>query len=303
MKKFMAILLCITLVMPFASSTNVEAVSKTYTFTDSYITNVSLEYTGKDKELIAVVDNEKYVITCNFVVAFAACDSDGTIWLTDNSKNIYWADAPDYKSVYYFDSGELCYLKGNNDYIGALTLLRRPGMAYYLPTSDEIDVYVNDDIQFVFKVCYEDVIPVNATGATQCPTTPPASTSKPNSNSDKKPSGSSDKTGSKNAYSKVKVKGNTISLLNKKNKAVKKATLNKKTGVMKYNKKKVKGVKSASFSKKGSLVYLTKGKKAYYYIGKKRILIKKKVSAIKTDAKKFAVYLKLKNGKKVKISR
>ena len=68
MKKFMAILLCITLVMPFASSTNVEAVSKTYTFTDDFFPTTNLEYTGKDKEIIVVSNGTKHIIPCDFVV-------------------------------------------------------------------------------------------------------------------------------------------------------------------------------------------------------------------------------------------
>ena len=295
-KKFWAILLCITLVMPFASSTNAEAVTKNYTYNNSDVSTITIEYNQVNKNINVIINGNDNLVTCDFIIPYAECDAYGTVWITDRHANIYWLDRSDYQTVHYFACGKIVFYRPT-DYLNGFEYQSDKNNIYYLPTPDELQLILNGG-KFNPKLLHSYSSSDDSSGSIN----KPSSTSKPNAASNK-PSGSSKTNSSKNAYSKVKVKGNAITLCNKKNKAVKKATLNKKTGILKYNGKKVKHVKSAYFSKKGSLVYLTKSGKAYYYIGKKQILIKKKVSAIKTNAKKFATYLKLKNGKKVRITR
>ena len=94
-------------------------------------------------------------------------------------------------------------------------------------------------------------------------------------------------------------KGSTISLVDSSGNVIKTITL--KAGKLTVNKRVVKNVKSSYFTKKGTVVYLTKSGKAYYINSKnKPKLIKAKVKQLKTS-KGFAINLKLKNGKTVKI--
>lgn len=219
-------------------------------------------------------------------IFFVNGDSNGTIWI-----NIY-AKPELYKPELYWLSYELEGNQMSLHYFGE-------GRMYYSSTSSYVDRYspYGSDNELSLPNLDELSKLLNN------PNTPVEPSSQPNATTTVKPIPTKTPAPTpkviKDKISKSKKTKTKVTLLSNTGKVLKTVKFNKKTGIMVYNKKKIKKVKAVYFTKKGNIVYITKSKKAYYFIGKKSTLIKSKVSSVKTS-KGFATHLVIKKGKKVK---
>ena len=141
-KKIWAILLCITLVMPFASSTNAEAVTKNYTYNNSDVSTITIEYNQVNKNINVIINGNDNLVTCDFIVPYAECDAYGTVWLKDGHANIYWLDRSDYQTVHYFACGTIVFYRPT-DYLNGFEYQSDKNNIYYLPTPDELQLILN----------------------------------------------------------------------------------------------------------------------------------------------------------------
>ncbi len=98
---------------------------------------------------------------------------------------------------------------------------------------------------------------------------------------------------------KVSNSGNKI-ILKSNNEEIKSVIFKKKLSTLIYRKVTEKNVKNVYFTKKGTVIFLNKNNKLYYFKGLKKKLLASKVSCVKTK-KKFATKYVLKKGKKVTI--
>ncbi len=73
-----------------------------------------------------------------------------------------------------------------------------------------------------------------------------------------------------------------------------------KSGILKYKKSAIKKIKDATFTETGDIIYLKKNGDAYYVSNSKIKFLRHKVKSIKKKTN-FAISLKLKNGKTVKL--
>lgn len=73
-----------------------------------------------------------------------------------------------------------------------------------------------------------------------------------------------------------------------------------KSGILKYKKSAIKKIKDATFTETGDIIYLKKNGDAYYVSNSKIKFLRHKVKSIKKK-NNFAISLKLKNGKTVKL--
>ena len=232
-------------------------------------------------------------------IFFVSGDSNGTIWINIDS-NLYESMPELYYISYELEGNEMSLHSFNNGYMHLSTSPYVGTYAsfpsekeYNLPNLDELSKLLNnpntpaESSQPSFSP--SPVIPTETPNVTVSPTKKPIPTKKP----------APTPKVVKEKISKSKKTKTKVYLLSNTGKVLKKVKFSKKTGVMVYNKKKIKKVKDVFFTKKGTVMYFTKSKKAYYFIGKKRILIKSKVSSIKTY-KGLATQLVIKKGKKAK---
>lgn len=256
-----------------------------------------------DCTLFVTIDNQEFQFNFDSTkkgdIFFVSGDSNGTIWINIDS-NLYESIPELYFISYELEGNEMSLHYFNNGYMHLSTSPYVGTYAsfpsekeYNLPNLDELSKLLNnpntpaESSQPSFSP--SPVIPTETPNVTVSPTKKPIPTKKP----------APTPKVVKEKISKSKKTKTKVYLLSNTGKVLKKVKFSKKTGVMVYNKKKIKKVKDVFFTKKGTVVYFTKSKKAYYFIGKKRILIKSKVSSIKTY-KGLATQLVIKKGKKAK---
>ena len=256
-----------------------------------------------DCTLFVTIDNQKFQFDFDSTkkgdIFFVSGDVNGTIWINIDS-NIYESMPELYFISYELEGNEMSLHYFNNGYMQFSTYPYVGTYAsfpskkeYNLPNLDELSKLLNnpntpaESSQPSFSP--SPVIPTETPNVTVSPTKKPIPTKKP----------APTPKVVKEKISKSKKTKTKVYLLSNTGKVLKEVKFSKKTGVMVYNKKKIKKVKDVFFTKKGTVVYFTKSKKAYYFIGKKRILIKSKVSSIKTY-KGLATQLVIKKGKKAK---
>ena len=256
-----------------------------------------------DCTLFVTIDNQKFQFNFDSTkkgdIFFVSGDVNGTIWINIDS-NIYESMPELYYISYELEGNEMSLHYFNNGYMQFSTYPYVGTYAsfpsekeYNLPNLDELSKLLNnpntpaESSQPSFSP--SPVIPTETPNVTVSPTKKPIPTKKP----------APTPKVVKEKISKSKKTKTKVYLLSNTGKVLKEVKFSKKTGVMVYNKKKIKKVKDVFFTKKGTVVYFTKSKKAYYFIGKKRILIKSKVSSIKTY-KGLATQLVIKKGKKAK---
>lgn len=256
-----------------------------------------------DCTLFVTIDNQEFQFNFDSTkkgdIFFVSGDSNGTIWINIDS-NLYESIPELYFISYELEGNEMSLHYFNNGYMHLSTSPYVGTYAsfpsekeYNLPNLDELSKLLNnpntpaESSQPSFSP--SPVIPTETPNVTVSPTKKPIPTKKP----------APTPKVVKEKISKSKKTKTKVYLLSNTGKVLKKVKFSKKTGVMVYNKKKIKKVKDVFFTKKGTVMYFTKSKKAYYFIGKKRILIKSKVSSIKTY-KGLATQLVIKKGKKAK---
>ncbi len=245
-------------------------------------------------------------------------DSYGTLWI-ECVDNVFWLNyqidgdnlTPHYwdEGIFYADindpDGKYVAYYGLNSYIPLPTLdeLRNSLLPASSPSPTPIVTQSPNPTPVATSRPSQTVTPVvtNPPSRTFMPVVSPNDTPTITSTATPTPKEEANQTVS-TEISKVKSGRNSTKLCTSAGKAIKQFKFNKKTGVLTYKTKKVKKVKVAYFTKKGSIIYVTKNNKAYYLNGKKSKLIKKNVVSVKTS-KKFAVVLKLKNGKTFKLTK
>lgn len=266
-------------------------------------------------KLSIVVDNQifNFDTTGKGEVFLTSGDPNGTIWVNiqhndDAEALLYWTSYElegSKMSLHYFGKALVHY--SNYPYVGKYVTYTSDE-EFNLPNLDELSKLLNDPNAPVEPTSQPTVSPTNLPISTIEPTISPSPvipTETPNVtvSPTKKPIPTKKPAPTpkvvKEKISKSKKTKTKVYLLSNTGKVLKKVKFSKKTGVMVYNKKKIKKVKDVFFTKKGTVMYFTKSKKAYYFIGKKRILIKSKVSSIKTY-KGLATQLVIKKGKKAK---
>lgn len=256
-----------------------------------------------DCTLFVTIDNQEFQFSFDSTkkgdIFLVSGDANGTIWINIAS-NLYESIPELYYISYELEGNEMSLHYFNNGYMQFSTYPYVGTYAsfpsekeYNLPNLDELSKLLNnpntpaESSQPSFSP--SPVIPTETPNVTVSPTKKPIPTKKP----------APTPKVVKEKISKSKKTKTKVYLLSNTGKVLKEVKFSKKTGVMVYNKKKIKKVKDVFFTKKGTVVYFTKSKKAYYFIGKKRILIKSKVSSIKTY-KGLATQLVIKKGKKAK---
>ena len=332
MKKIISFLgLFVTVVLLASLNPNSANAEDTWTYTYTYdnIPSRTVSYAlfgDHPNYLDFTVDGTAYKITSEYKVTEAFCDKYGTVWssLLSDSDILYLG-------FYNFE------LQGTEDPVFHITRIGivgtsdtdwsaiygadMPDTFWTLPNVDELSNYLSTgELNYNYiPNPYFNPTPVPATpepAKTTSPTenpvsTEPSSTEKPAPITPipaptSKPIPTASATVDSNTTpatvgkpASVVKKGSTISLVDSSGNVIKTITL--KAGKLTVNKRVVKNVKSSYFTKKGTVVYLTKSGNAYYINSKnKPILIKAKVKQVKTS-KGFAINLKLKNGKTVKI--
>ena len=277
------------------------------------------------------VDGTAYKITSEYKVTDAYCDKYGTVWSSLLSDSDIF-----YLGFYNFELQGTEDLVFHTTRIGIVEPSDSDRLAIYgadmpntfwtLPNVDELSNYLSTgELNYNYiPNPYFNPTPVPATEEPAKPTltetpipaepssteTPVQPSSTPAANPSSVPTSKPiptastpvDSNATPTAVGKsvsVVKKGSIISLADSSGNIIKTITL--KAGKLTVNKKVIKNVKSSHFTKKGTVVYLTKSGKAYYINSKdKSKLIQSQVKQVKTT-KGFAVKLKLKNGRVVKI--
>lgn len=248
-----------------------------------------ISYVPVDKEISIIINKNTYTFKTEEMVGLIGGDEYGTIWFDTLGKDgkIFWLnyELEGSKMVpHYFVKGYLGYK--SPPYFGSYVNSSDTSNYLPLPSPKDLSNLLNNPNPTFNPTT---IIPTETPNVTVSPTKKPIPTKKP----------APTPKVVKEKISKSKKTKTKVYLLSNTGKVLKEVKFSKKTGVMVYNKKKIKKVKDVFFTKKGTVVYFTKSKKAYYFIGKKRILIKSKVSSIKTY-KGLATQLVIKKGKKAK---
>lgn len=221
-------------------------------------------------------------------------DCYGTLWVVSDHQ-IFWSNFElegANMSFHYLDEGTIVGKVINNVAEKYVSEYGGPDFFYPLPTPEELKVLL-----------YKEQHPSTPTPIpTSTPRPKPAQVSQSPSSSNSPLPTFTPKQDTNVKYVKyVKYVGNKIKLIENE-KTVRSVTFKKKTGVLTY-KKKIKNVQAVFYTKKGTIVYLKKNKRIYYFNGKKSILIKKNVKKVFVDTNNFAFKLKLKNGHSFRLTK
>lgn len=337
MKKIISFLVLLVTVVLLAGLNPNSANAKTleYTYTFDNIPDQTIKYDWIDNYnnfLELTINGTTYNVNSEYQVRNAYCDRLGTVWasLSNDSRQYYLGfynfelqgsedinfhilrsgiviDCDDNRFVSYAndDSPHMYWtlptIEELSNYLltGKITLNYIPG-PNSIPTSTPVPATSTPKIDVTTAPTTETPIPTEPI-STEKPApiaTIPAPTSKPIPTAST-PSGSNTTSLTVGKPASVVKKGSTISLVDSSGNIIK--TIKFRAGKLTVNKTSIKNVKSVYFTKKGTVVYLAKSGKAYYINSKnKSKLIKAKVKQVKTS-KGFAISLKLKNGKTVKL--
>lgn len=314
------------------NSANAETLEYTYTFDN--IPDQTIKYDWIDnynKFIELTIDGTTYNVNSEYQVVDAYCDRLGTVWasLSNDSRQYYLGfynfelQGSEDINFHILRSGVVTDCDDNRFVSYAND--DSPRMYWTLPTIEELSNYLLTGKITLNYIPGPNSIPtstpVPATEEPAKPTSPslteapiptePSSTRKPAPIATiPAPTSKPIPTVSTPVYNNttsstvgkpasVVKKGSTISLVDSSGNIIK--TIKLRAGKLTVNKKVIKNVKSVYFTKKGTVVYLAKSGKAYYINSKnKSKLIKAKVKQVKTS-KGFAISLKLKNGKTIKL--
>ena len=339
MKKYIRLLGVMLLLTCFWAGGK-SASAKTISYHFDNIPDRTITYTGEDNFLYVTIDDTTYVIESETMVALARCSTDGTIWIQAAGKiGIYWINyeiQKNYMSMIAYLDGAIS-LNNNDDftysYSTNLEEHNYPSIEYLqliYPTLDkpENPTPTIDPSEIPTATPVPTKAPVKPTSpastATPDPTEPgatgepvpmptipvptqlpqPVETSPAQPNTPAlvaaTPTEGNDTSTTVGKPASVIKKGVTVSLVDSEGNVIKSLTL--KAGKLTIDGGvTIKNVKAAYFTSKGTIVYLTKTGKVYSINSKnKSKLIKSRVKQVKTR-KGFAVKLKLKNGRVVKI--
>lgn len=315
--KFLSILVMF-FVLPFITANVACAI--TAEFESSTIPCRSSSYITNHDLVTFSINETNYEIPIGnaYDIQTIAFDYYGTLWI-NSEYDIFWTNYElegENMSLHYFAEGSIVFKALDDQGLTFEKYVSQYGGPYFyydLPTPDKLKELLykeqNPSTPTPTPTQKPTPTPTMKPSSTPIPTKDPLKNQSPapsaNTLKTTSPQNTSDSKFNSNTikFSKVKSSGSKIKLLNGFGKTVKTVTFKKKTGVLTYKKKRIKKVKDVYFTKKGSIVYLTRGKKAYYFNGKKSTLIKKNVKKVVTDSKRFATYLKLKNGKKFKLKK
>lgn len=339
MKKYIRLLGVMLLLTCFWAGGK-AASAKTISYHFDNIPDRTITYTGEDNFLYVTIDNTTYVIESKTKINFARCSTDGTIWVSAaGSINIFWINyeiQKEYMDMVGYTNGAIT-LNNNDDftysYSSHLVELDYPSIEYLqliyptldkpenpTPTIDPSEIPTGTPVPTEEPVkptspastATPDPTEPGATGEpvpmptipapTQLPQPVETSPAQPNTSAPAAgtPTEGNDTSATVGKPASVIKKGATVSLVDSEGNVIKSLTL--KAGKLTIDGGvTIKNVKAAYFTSKGTVVYLTKTGKVYSINSKnKSKLIKSRVKQVKTR-KGFAVKLKLKNGRVVKI--
>lgn len=312
-----------------------SAYTREYTYTYDSIPNRTVKYELIDYNnfLELTVNDTKYTITnSEYEVYNAFCDKFGTIWA-----NLLGSSEKLYLGFYNFElqgNEDLTFhlirsgiVEPDSEWIAIYGYDDKPECYWTLPTVEELSNFLSTGelaLNYIPNP-YTNPTPIPTTTNPNPPeeTSTPSISSKPTSTPELKPSSvptaqpssvpvvhpSSNPTiqpsstptvqPSETPFIEKKLLKNKTQLTYNFGGSSKVLTLSK-SGVFKYKKKTIKKVKDATFTKNGDIVYLKKNGDAYFMSNSKIKFLKHKVKSIKKK-NNFAISLKLKNGKTVKI--
>lgn len=339
MKKYIRLLGIMLLLTCFWAGGK-SASAKTISYHFDNIPDRTITYTGEDNFLYITIDNTTYIITTKNKIDISRCDENGTIWINILGTNdLFWINyeiQKDYMNTIFYSQG-IININSLDDFtysfsshlveinyppIESLQLdyatLDKPENP--TPTIDPSEIPTATPVPTKAPVkptspastATSDPTEPGATGEpvpmptipvpTQLPQPVATSSAQPNTPAPAAttPAEGNDTSATEGKPASVIKKGFTISLVDSEGNVIKSLTL--KAGKMTIDGGvTIKNVKAAYFTSKGTVVYLTKTGKVYSINSKnKSKLIKSRVKQVKTR-KGFAVKLKLKNGRVVKI--
>lgn len=333
MKKIISFFGLLVTVVLLAGLNPNSANAETWTYTYSYdnIPNRTITYdfiSSYNNFLELTIDDTTYNITSEYKVMDACCDDSGTVWadLSNDNKLFYTGFYnfelqgtedpvfhPIRTGIVISSDVEMIALYGHHTPNTYWTLPSVEDLSNYLSTGEITLNYIPDPNSVptptpvpateepakpTFPTLTETPIPTEPSSTEKTVQPSSAPTSKPNPTASI-PSDSNTTSATVGKPASVVKKGSTISLADSSGNIIK--TIKLRAGKLIVNKKVIKNVKSSYFTKKGTVVYLTKSGKTYYINSKgKSKLIQSRVKQVKTT-KGFAVKLKLKNGRVVKI--
>lgn len=339
MKKYIRLLGIMLLLTCFWAGGK-SASAKTISYHFDNIPDRTITYTGEDNFLYITIDNTTYIITTKNKIDISRCDENGTIWINILGTNdLFWINyeiQKDYMNTIFYSQG-IININSLDDFTYSfsshLVKLDYPSIEYLqliYPTLDkpENPTPTIDPSEIPTATPVPTKAPVKPTSpastATPDPTEPaatgepvpmptipvptqlpqPVATSPAQPNTPAPavatPTEGNDTSATVGKPASVIKKGATVSLVDSEGNVIKSLTL--KAGKLTIDGGvTIKNVKAAYFTSKGTIVYLTKTGKVYSINSKnKSKLIKSRVKQVKTR-KGFAVKLKLKNGRVVKI--
>lgn len=339
MKKYIRLLGIMLLLTCFWAGGK-SASAKTISYHFDNIPDRTITYTGEDNFLYITIDNTTYIITTKNKIDISRCDENGTIWINILGTNdLFWINyeiQKDYMNTIFYSQG-IININSLDDFTYSfsshLVEINYPPIEYLqliYPTLDkpENPTPTIDPSEIPTATPVPTKAPVKPTSpastATPDPTEPVAtgepvpmptipvptqlpqpvetSPAQPNTPAPAAtiPAEGNDTSVTVGKPASVIKKGFMISLVDSEGNVIKSLTL--KAGKLTIDGGvTIKNVKAAYFTSKGTVVYLTKTGKVYSINSKnKSKLIKSRVKQVKTR-KGFAVKLKLKNGRVVKI--
>ena len=333
MKKIISFLVLLVTVVLVAdlnpNSANAETLEYTYTFDN--IPDQTIKYDWIDnynKFIELTIDGTTYNVNSEYQVVDAYCDRLGTIWatLSDDSRLYYLGfynfelQGSEDLNFHILRSG-IVFDYDTNRFVSYANDVS-PYIYWTLPTVEELSNYLSTgEITLNYipdpnSVPTSTPVPATSTpkiDVTTAPTTEtpvqPVSTPevKPSTIPSTQPSSvpvvqpSSTPTIQTDVTPviekrQLKSKIQLTYVLGNDSKVI---TLSK-SGILKYKKSAIKKIKDATFTETGDIIYLKKNGDAYYVSNSKIKFLRHKVKSIKKKTN-FAISLKLKNGKTVKL--
>lgn len=304
------------------SMVNAETVERTYTYSDIPARTILYENEPFNTYLNVSIDGTTYKITSNCEIQSAYCDKYGTIWADcfDTIDELYYLGFYNFElqggedcTFHLATSGQVeppvedgCYVQyGSEDKLYYCLLPEKEALKQYLLTGETIiiDYIPNPYLSTPSTKPEPSIAPTTETPVQPVstpkvkPSTTPATqpSSVPVVQPSSTPTIQTDVTPvieKKQLKSKIQL---TYILCNNS----KVITLSK-SGILKYKKSAIKKIKDATFTETGDIIYLKKNGDAYYVSNSKIKFLRHKVKSIKKKTN-FAISLKLKNGKTVKL--
>ena len=314
------------------SMVNAETVEWAYTYSDIPARTILYENEPFNTYLNVSIDGTTYKITSNCEIQSAYCDKYGTIWADcfDTLDELYYLGFYNFElqgdedcTFHLATSGRVeapidnaYYVQyGCDDGLYYCLLPKKDALKHNLLTGETITIDYIDDPYLPTP----STEPKPSIAPTIQPTSK-ANTSKPSSSpviqQSSSPTVKSSSTPVVQPSSNPITPSTPVPTNKSKKKAIVKKSKNniqityhgdtskvitlKKSGTLKYKNKVIKNVKDVAFTKNGTIVYFKKNGDAYYMSSSKVKFLRHKVKSIKKK-NNFAISLKLKNGKTIKL--